>query len=129
MKRKIVTVLIILIVLGCSYYGLKYLLHLKNAATNDYLNSAALGYIDTIEKEIAIGYLNDITYPVGKIDILTSEHYKDIKYNRANITKGTLYINNQYRITSASLCIDNYKVDLLGYNVHQISKNKCDEIK
>ena len=56
--------------------------------------SSALGYIDAVEKEIALDGMNDIIYPTGDIDILTSEHYKDIEVQGDAPSKGSLMVSD-----------------------------------
>ena len=90
--------------------------------------SSALGYIDAVEKEIALDGLDDIVYPVGRIDIIAEEPYNQIQVQGSSPTSGILNIRDDYVIEQASLCINGYHVELTGHKVSSITKGGCEDL-
>ena len=89
--------------------------------------SSALGYIDAVEKEIALGDFKEKVYPTGEIDIKKESPYDEIEVQGSKPTEGTLYIFDDYRIEAATLCVNDYRVDLLDYKIDSIEKG-CDDM-
>ena len=89
--------------------------------------SSALGYIDAVSKEIALGGFNETFYPTGEIDIKNESPYDEIEVQGSKPTKGTLYILDNYRIEAGILCVNDYRVDLLDYKVDSIKKG-CEDM-
>ena len=91
--------------------------------------SSALGYLDAVEKAIALDGLDNIVYPTGNIDILAADYYKDVEVQGEAPSKGSLVVSDRYLITSATLCVNNYKVELTGHKIDKITKNGCEDIE
>ena len=91
--------------------------------------SSALGYLDAVEKAIALDGLDNIVYPTGNIDILTTNYYKDVEVQGEGPSQGTLVVSDRYLITSATLCVNNYKVELTGHKIKSITKDGCGDMR
>ena len=89
--------------------------------------SSALGYIDAVSKEIALDGFNETFYPTGEIDIKSESPYDEIEVQGSKPTEGTLYILDDYQIEAATLCVNDYRVDLLDYKIDSIEKG-CDDM-
>ena len=89
--------------------------------------SSALGYLDAVEKDIALGSFNELVYPTGKIDIKSVNPYDKIEVQGEAPSEGTLFVLDDYQIEAAILCVNDYRVDLLDYKIYSIEKG-CDDM-
>ena len=90
--------------------------------------SSALGFIDAIEKDIALSGLDDNkkVYPTGNnLDISA---YGDVIVKGNAPTAGWISVANNYVILKADLCVDGYRVQLTGHKVDEVKKGDCDNI-